>query len=147
MVFYRRFGARYLFFFPRAWTFWEEFLCCRRITDLSRLAAFGPQSNEAAQMSAIGTKRTWACALQMSAFGGKADMAFCTAHMSAYDPKRTYSTSIDAPAMLRCQGRRPAHLDRKGRMQARLLQGCARSRAHGCGRPGRRSSACHARSR
>jgi len=26
-------------------------------------------------MSAIGTKRTWASALQMSAFGGKADIA------------------------------------------------------------------------
>ena len=30
-------------------------------------------------MSAIGTKRTSACALHMSAFGGKADMTFCTA--------------------------------------------------------------------
>ena len=44
-------------------------------------------------MSAIGTKRTSLVALHMSAFGGKADMPFCTAHvrlrMSAYDPKRT----------------------------------------------------------
>jgi hypothetical protein len=32
-------------------------------------------------MSAIGTKRTWACALQMSAIGGKADMPFCTAYV------------------------------------------------------------------
>ena len=32
-------------------------------------------------MSAIGTKRTWACALQMSAIGGKADMPFCTANV------------------------------------------------------------------
>ena len=39
-------------------------------------------------MSAIGKKQTWAVALQMSAFGGKADMAFCGAN-SAFDPKRT----------------------------------------------------------
>src|SRR6185437_7208554 len=32
-------------------------------------------------MSAFGTKRTWACALQMSAIGGKADMPFCTANV------------------------------------------------------------------
>ena len=32
-------------------------------------------------MSAIGTKRTWACALHMSAIGGKADMTFCTANV------------------------------------------------------------------
>ena len=31
--------------------------------------------------SAIGTKRTRASALHMSAFGGKADIAFCTAHV------------------------------------------------------------------
>ena len=58
-------------------------------------------------MSAIGTKRTSAFALHMSAFGGKADMAFCgnslsrsllrvkrtsrfAPHMSAFDPKRTF---------------------------------------------------------
>jgi len=28
-------------------------------------------------MSAIGPKQTWACAVHMSAFGGKADMSFC----------------------------------------------------------------------
>ena len=39
-------------------------------------------------MSAFGTKRTYACAPQMSAFGGKADMTIAL-HMSAYDPKRT----------------------------------------------------------
>jgi hypothetical protein len=52
-------------------------------------------------MSAFGPKQTWAVALHMSAFGGKADMAFCgnplslsllgvavALHMSAYDPKR-----------------------------------------------------------
>src|SRR5262245_20855751 len=56
--------------------------------------------------SAFGPKRTWARALHMSAFWGKADMAFCgislsrslldvertwlvAAHMSAFDPKRT----------------------------------------------------------
>jgi hypothetical protein len=32
-------------------------------------------------MSAIGTKRTVRVALQMSAFGGKADMPFCTANV------------------------------------------------------------------
>ena len=32
-------------------------------------------------MSAIGTKRTWASALHMSAFGGRADMTYCTAHV------------------------------------------------------------------
>jgi len=58
-------------------------------------------------MSASGPKQTWAVALHMSAFGGKADMAFCggpllrsllgvkrtwlvAPHMSAFDPKRTY---------------------------------------------------------
>ena len=32
-------------------------------------------------MSAIGTKRTSLVALHMSAFGGKADMPFCTAYV------------------------------------------------------------------
>ena len=32
-------------------------------------------------MSAIGTKRTSLVALHMSAFGGKADMPFCAAHV------------------------------------------------------------------
>ena len=32
-------------------------------------------------MSAIGTKRTCRVAPHMSAFGGKADMPFCTAHV------------------------------------------------------------------
>jgi hypothetical protein len=32
-------------------------------------------------MSAIGPKQTWPSALQMSAFGGKADMAFCGANV------------------------------------------------------------------
>jgi hypothetical protein len=58
------------------------------------------------RMSAIGPKRTSGFASHMSAFGGKADMAFCgnslsrsllgvkrtyvfAAHMSAFDPKRT----------------------------------------------------------
>src|SRR5262245_8743580 len=57
-------------------------------------------------MSAIGPKRTCACALHMSAFGGKPDMTLCgnslsrsllgvkrtclfALHMSAFDPKRT----------------------------------------------------------
>ena len=32
-------------------------------------------------MSAIGTKRTLACALHMSAIGGKADIALCAANV------------------------------------------------------------------
>jgi hypothetical protein len=48
-------------------------------------------------MSAFGPKRTCSSALQMSAFGGKADMAFAP-HMSACDPKRT---SIGPSSMLR----------------------------------------------
>jgi len=60
-------------------------------------------------MSAIGPKRTYASALQMSAFGGKADMTvrgsplsrsllgvkrtwLFALHMSANDPKRTLVT-------------------------------------------------------
>ena len=55
-------------------------------------------------MSAIGTKRTSACALHMSAFGGKADMRFAP-QMSAYDPKRTFSAIVliqinDAPRVI-----------------------------------------------
>src|SRR5215831_6230607 len=58
-------------------------------------------------MSAFGPKRTWALALHVSAFGGKADMTFrgsplswslfgvkrtslFATHMSAFDPKRTW---------------------------------------------------------
>jgi hypothetical protein len=58
-------------------------------------------------MSAIGTKRTWTSALQMSAFGGKADMPF-PLHMSAYDPKRTlaglepHPLSEDYRGLIRC---------------------------------------------
>ena len=33
------------------------------------------------RMSAFGTKRTSTSALHMSAFGGKADMPFCTAYV------------------------------------------------------------------
>jgi len=57
-------------------------------------------------MSAYGPKQTWALALHMSAFGGKADMTVCgnplsrsllgvkrtclfALHMSTFDPKRT----------------------------------------------------------
>ena len=36
-------------------------------------------------MSAIGLKRTCACALHMSAFGGKADMTFCAANVRFAD--------------------------------------------------------------
>jgi hypothetical protein len=39
-------------------------------------------------MSAIGTKRTCARALQMSAFGGKADMMIALRNVP-FDPKRT----------------------------------------------------------
>jgi (4S)-4-hydroxy-5-phosphonooxypentane-2,3-dione isomerase len=38
-------------------------------------------------MSAFGPKRTCAGALHMSAFGGKADMPFCTAYVRAFHPK------------------------------------------------------------
>ena len=34
-----------------------------------------------ALMSAIGTKQTYRVALHMSAFGGKADILFCTANV------------------------------------------------------------------
>src|SRR5262249_2787407 len=64
-------------------------------------------------MSAFGPKRTWALALHMSAFGGKADIAFSgitlswsllgvkrtslfAAHMSAFDPKRTLAVFLNA---------------------------------------------------
>ena len=64
-------------------------------------------------MSAIGTKRTSLVAPHMSAFGGKADMAFCgnplsrsllrvkrtsavALHMSAFDPKRTSNATVSA---------------------------------------------------
>ena len=33
------------------------------------------------EMSAFGTKRTFAFAAHMSAFGGKADIGYCTAHV------------------------------------------------------------------
>src|SRR5262245_24370815 len=65
-------------------------------------------------MSGIGPKRTCACAPQMSAFGGKADMppcecllllsllgvkqtSACALHMSANDPKRTWAASSARP--------------------------------------------------
>ena len=65
-------------------------------------------------MSAIGTKRTFLVALHMSAFGGKADMAFCGnplsrsllrvkrtwlphRKMSAFDPKRTWADLVSTP--------------------------------------------------
>jgi hypothetical protein len=63
------------------------------------------------RMSAIGPKRTYACALQESAFGGEADMTFrgnpllrslfgvkrtCLfEQMSAVDPKRTSSPTLN----------------------------------------------------
>jgi len=39
-------------------------------------------------MSAFGPKQTWASALHMSAFGGKADIGVCTANFS-FDPSLT----------------------------------------------------------
>src|SRR4029450_6475793 len=67
---------------------------------------FGCSTWSVAAMSAFGPKRTSLAAPHMSAFGGKADMAFCggpllrsllgvkrtwlvAPHMSAFDPKRT----------------------------------------------------------
>ena len=49
-------------------------------------------------MSAIGTKRTSAVALHMSAFGGKADMAFCGNPLSR-SLLRVKRTSAVAPHM------------------------------------------------
>ena len=46
-------------------------------------------------MSAIGTKRTSPSAPHMSAFGGRADMAIAL-RMSAFDPKQTSETSLNA---------------------------------------------------
>ena len=54
---------------------------CRRITDPSRwqrhqiTVPIFKEGKWKGVMSAIGTKQTWTCALQMSAFGGKADIA------------------------------------------------------------------------
>ena len=42
------------------------------------------------EMSPYGTKRTWINALHMSAFGGKADMTFCAAHV-CFGPKADIS--------------------------------------------------------
>ena len=52
-------------------------------------------------MSAIGTKRTSACALQMSAIEGKADMAFAL-QMSAFDPKRTLDLIATRRPVAKC---------------------------------------------
>ena len=69
-------------------------------------------------MSAIGPKQTWAVALHMSAFGGKADMTIraClllrsllgvkrtshfAAHMSVSDPKRTSGRPFHHPKLSR----------------------------------------------
>jgi len=66
------------------------------------------------RMSAIGPKQTSLAAPHMSAFGGKADMAFCggpllrsllgvkrtwlvAPHMSAFDPKRTWLAYAGTP--------------------------------------------------
>jgi hypothetical protein len=40
-------------------------------------------------MSAIGPKQTFFCALHMSAFGGRADMAIALRYV-AFDPKRIF---------------------------------------------------------
>ena len=77
-------------------------------------------------MSAIGTKRTWADALHMSAFGGKADMTLAAAiggeadipfapHVSASDPKRP-SVHCTALSMLR-----PFYVDGISRKQHLFL--------------------------
>ena len=47
-----------------------------------------------AVMSAISTKRTWACALQMSAIGVKRTCHFAL-QMSAFDPKRTSTATYE----------------------------------------------------
>ena len=45
-------------------------------------------------MSAIGTKRTSPSALHMSAFGGKADMTFCTATCPLMTQQRHWAVSV-----------------------------------------------------
>src|SRR5262249_30057114 len=69
-------------------------------------------------MSAFGPRQTWASALHMSAFGGKADMTICRCllsrsllgvkrtcvaalHESAFDPKRTSFGSAARGYLLR----------------------------------------------
>ena len=51
-------------------------------------------------MSAIGPKQTWANASHMSAFGGKADMAFCGSPLSRslLGVKRTWPIGVQMPA-------------------------------------------------
>ena len=56
------------------------------------MSAFGGKADMAfaLQMSAYDPKRTSLVALHMSAFGGKADMADMHREMSANDPKRKF---------------------------------------------------------
>ena len=49
--------------------------------DESRSLLMSAFERNAAVMSAFGTKQTWVGAPPMSAFGGKADMAFCGANV------------------------------------------------------------------
>ena len=44
-------------------------------------------------MSAIGPKQTSLIARHLSAFGGKADTAYCGANVCFFDPKRIYWTT------------------------------------------------------
>src|SRR5262245_53314031 len=103
-------------------------------------------------MSAIGPKQTYAAALHMSAFGGKADMAFCgclllrslsgvkrtwvgALHMSAYDPKRT-STGYSVGTAAGRRYARPDRLDpdRGRRNRARAPQVVVRPLFRSAGR-------------
>ena len=58
----------------------------------------------------LGTKRTSACALHMSAIGGKADMPSCTADVRFWGVKRTLGVSLCISALraagfkLHCSG-------------------------------------------
>src|SRR5262249_44354405 len=51
------------------------------------------------RMSAIGPKQTWATALHMSAFGGKADMTFCSANVCLLTQADSYLMPADDPLL------------------------------------------------
>ena len=55
----------------------------KALLDMNKTAAGGLSFSRQimSRMSASGTKRTFLFAPRMSAFGGKADMAFCTANV------------------------------------------------------------------
>ena len=72
-------------------------------------------------MSAIGTKRTWACALQMSAIGGKTDMPFCTANVRIHARRDTPDPSAQSAAANRPHARARKRLFKAKELTLRLL--------------------------